>query len=312
VVRKLRAIPAIAFCIACIACAGSGPTSPTASSRSGPRATTAPAVAFTSLSVSPCPTTTITPGTTHQLVAQASLADGSSQDVSAQSVWVSTNRNIASVADDGLVTALIPGLTIVSAAHKNVRGECRFQVSATPPPAPLPQSSGEQIVINEFRSWGPNGGNDEFIELRNDAPTATSIGSWQVRHSPRTGTATTELVTLPAGVILNPGCYFLLTRSAKLEVYSGAAPGDASFGANLNDDGGLALFRADGALVDAVGMSLSTLYKEGVPLLSWHPTKEDRSYQRVGDDKHNNLTDFAVGSPSTPTNRAGVCSLDSR
>src|SRR5687767_15911164 len=104
----------------------------------------------------------------------------------------------------------------------------------------------------------------------------------------------------------------MLTRSVKGQVYSVTVPGDATFSPPILDDGGLAVLRPDGKVVDAVGMSLGALYKEGVPLLSFGSNNADRSYQRKGDDTDNNITDFVLDSPSTPTNRGGSCSLDSR
>lgn len=305
----LKAKTAIAVLILCgpvLACSGAAKNPAAPSSPSAPGGPNANGVAATSLNVGPCPTTTMLPGTTAQLAAQATLADSTSKDVTTQSKWFSTNRNAATVDEKGTVTAVKPGLTMVNAQYQGIQSACQFLVDNTPPRPPLP-SSGGGIVISEFRPRGPNGENDEFIELRNDATEAISVAGWHVGQAPRSGIATKVLVTLPKGAIINPGCHFLLTRSAKEQIYSGAVPGDVNFIAPLLDDGGVAVLRPDGNVVDAVGMSLGTLYKEGVSLLSFGSTNGDRSYQRIAGDSDNNMTDFALSSPSTPTNRAGGC-----
>ena len=314
--RAENAIPVLMLCGSLLACSGASsavknPASPSSQSTATTGGPNANAVAAVSLTVGPCPTTTMQPGTTAQLAAQAILADSASKDVTAQSRWFSTNRNAATVDEDGTVAAVRPGLTMIYAQYQSIQTACQFLVDSAPPRPPVP-SSGGGIVINEFRPRGPNGGNDEFIELRNDASEAISVGGWRIGQSPRSGTATKILVALPTGANINPGCYFLLTRSAKEQIYSGTVPGDASFNANLADDGGIAVLRPDGTVVDAVGMSLSTLYKEGVPLLSYGSNNLDRSYQRVGNDGDNNVADFVLATPSTPMNGGGTCSLDSR
>lgn len=322
---------AVLLCAPLMACSANSPTTPSSqTARSGNQAAK-PIVAVTSLTVGPCPTATITPGTTAQLTATANLEDGSSPDVTTESAWLSTGRGVADVDASGLVTALTPGLTIVTANFKGNRASCQFLVDAAPPVPPLPPPSGDGIVINEFRPRGPNGGDDEFIELRNDTSGAINVAGWRVGQSSKFGTMNETLAILPAGSVINPGCHFLLTRTTRQptqgsprgvllsrtasltnDVYSGPAPGDATFTVNLTDDSGFAVFRADGTVVDAVGMSLGTLYKEGVALLSFGSPSLDRSYQRVGDDSNNNVADFVMTTPSTPTNHAGPCSLDSR
>ena len=36
------------------------------------------------------------------------------------------------------------------------------------------------VVLSEFRTRGPEGGNDEFVELRNTGATAVGIGGWRL------------------------------------------------------------------------------------------------------------------------------------
>src|SRR5215204_491366 len=44
------------------------------------------------------------------------------------------------------------------------------------------------LVISEFRTRGPNGAYDEFVELFNFSPNPVNIGGWRVSGSSNTGT----------------------------------------------------------------------------------------------------------------------------
>ena len=259
-----------------------------------------------------CPKTTSRSGSTTQLSVNATFDDGSTQDVTNESRWFVSNRLVATVAEDGTVTALRSGVTNIRATYKTVAGLCEFQVDDTPPPPPPPTSAG--IVINEFRTRGPGGHYDEFIELRNDATVPIDISAWRLNYSERTVTLVT-LATISPGTILNPGCHFLLTRSARTQntgSYTGSVPGDKTFEVNMIDEGtSIIVVRPDNTVVDAVGLTQDSWY-EGLPLPSFGSTSTDRSFRRVGEDTDNNHADFVMGSPSTPTNRAGPCSLETR
>lgn len=43
------------------------------------------------------------------------------------------------------------------------------------------RASSSSVVISEFRTRGPNGGNDEFIELYNGSSSPVAIGGWEVK-----------------------------------------------------------------------------------------------------------------------------------
>src|SRR5688500_3829598 len=68
------------------------------------------------------------------------------------------------------------------------------------------------IVISEFRSRGPNGGNDEFVELYNPTANPIDITGWKLNSwSPSSGMTATR-ATLPS-FILQPGQHYLLANS---------------------------------------------------------------------------------------------------
>lgn len=182
-----------------------------------------------------------------------------------------------------------------------VAGDTRYDFSLRPEPqAPSPLT----VVISEFRTRGPKGVSDEFIELRNDAASPVDIGGWRIAASSSVGSL--DLVgIMPSGVTLGPGCRYLITNST---AYSGTTAGDLTSVVGLMDDGGLALLRADSSYSDRVGMSLGSAFREGVPLAPFNQSADDRSYARNGPDTNDNGRDFSPLSPSNPQNRGSTCS----
>ena len=63
-------------------------------------------------------------------------------------------------------------------------------------------SAPANVVISEFRPTGPNGGNDEFVELYNRSGSPVSIGNWIIRRSSGCGTSVAIAATISAGVTL--------------------------------------------------------------------------------------------------------------
>lgn len=181
----------------------------------------------------------------------------------------------------------------------------------SPPPAARGVSS--TIVISEFRTRGPNGGNDEFIELYNLSAAPVDISGWQVRGSNNSGTASTRAV-INAGTVLNPGCHYLLTNpNASGGPYSGSVAGDQTFSPGITDDGGIAVATPDGTIIDQVGMSNGSAFKEG-SALSPLGSNADGGYERrpgvasgSGQDTDNNGADFIARAPSDPQNAGSTC-----
>ena len=170
------------------------------------------------------------------------------------------------------------------------------------------------IAISEFRVRGPNGGNDEFIELYNLSTSPVNIGGWKINGSNSSG-ATTTRATINPGITLNSGCHYLLTNSSPTGgPYSGAVAGDQTYGTGITDDGEIALLTSSDVNVDQVGMSSGSVYKEGTNLPNLGTTNLNRGYERKpggasgsGIDTDNNATDFQSISPSDPQNVSSAC-----
>ena len=163
------------------------------------------------------------------------------------------------------------------------------------------------VVINKFRSRGPRGDQDQFVELLNVSSSPIVMHDWFLQVSIRSFEVEVGTETHIADATINPGCAFLLTAttppfSSTFGTYSGSEPGDASLRPYLRDSGGLALRAQNGQVVDQVALGSNTVYREGTPLASFGSDNTDRSYARVGTDTGDNARDFRMVSPSTPRN----------
>lgn len=166
------------------------------------------------------------------------------------------------------------------------------------------------VVISEFRFLGPAGGNDEFIELYNPTASTINISGWLIRGSNNAGSVSTR-AAIPASTSLAPGQYYLVANNGS-GGYSGAVVPDLTYTTGITDDGGVALTLADGTtIIDAVGLSTGSAYKEGTPLAPLSGTA-DQSYERktLGgggncNDTDNNQADFTWNQTSSnPQNSA--------
>jgi hypothetical protein len=167
------------------------------------------------------------------------------------------------------------------------------------------------VVISEFRTRGPVGGNDEFVEIWNNSAAAVNISGWLLRGSNNVGTTTTR-ATVPASTLIGPGCYYLFTNNAA-GGYSGGTAGNQTYGTGFTDDGGIAITNAASVVVDQVGMSAGSAYKEGTTLAPT-ATNLNQSYERKPGggsgnslDTDNNATDFLYHNASSEPQNSQTC-----
>jgi len=179
----------------------------------------------------------------------------------------------------------------------------------------LRAQSAAGVVISEFRFRGPNGGSDEFVELFNNSSAAIDISGWKIKGSNNAGTIGVRL-TIASATSLKPGCYFLATNSSSSGgPYSGTVPADQTYATGITDDGGVAITKADDTIVDQVGLSSGSAFKEGPTLPSLGSSNLNRGYERKANspstflDTNDNSADFVLRSPSNPQSRA-QCSSD--
>ncbi len=164
------------------------------------------------------------------------------------------------------------------------------------------------MVISEFRTRGPRGANDEFIELYNPTTVAIDISGWKINASNEVGGTGTR-ATIPPSTILRSGQYYLVANTSVTDGYNNTSvPPNLAYGTGITDDGGIALLRADNVVVDQVGMGAGSAYKEGTPLTALAGAS-DQSYERKPggasdscQDTNNNANDFSNRTPSKPQN----------
>jgi hypothetical protein len=158
------------------------------------------------------------------------------------------------------------------------------------------------VVISEFRTRGPRGEQDEFVELYNRSNQRLDLSGWTVAVSDGSG-ATTTLLTIAPGTLLPARGHLLLANAAG---YSGSVAADRHFTGDIADDGGIALRPLRGIPGDEVGMSNGSAFREG-PVLAPLRTNANQSYERrpggTGGstvDSNNNRADFRALAPSDP------------
>ncbi len=164
------------------------------------------------------------------------------------------------------------------------------------------QAASTTLVIAEFRTRGPSGGNDEFIEIRNVSGGAISLSGWSVIGS--NGSGLTETRANLANVTLGPGCAWLLGNS-NTNGYTG--PVDQTYAVGITDDGGIQLI-GPGGIADQVGLSAGSAFGEGARLPNFGSSNGNRSYERTM-DTDNNAGDFRLLSPSAPQTSGAGCNV---
>jgi hypothetical protein len=81
------------------------------------------------------------------------------------------------------------------------------------------------VVISEFRTRGPGGADDEFVEIYNATGNSVTLTNWSLRRSAGCGAvAATPLATI--NTTLAPGQYYLVGKSPE---YTGSTPLDLPY-----------------------------------------------------------------------------------
>ena len=297
-----------------------------------------PAPAIRSISVSPPPAVLPT-GAELLLVAKA-FDDQHRELPDVIFSWTSSNKSIATVESNGLVKALNAGSANITAAGRGIESapvvlnvvapiptptpSPKPTPSPTPTPGPSPSPTPSvtpspspsptpsvtpapalpPLVISEFRTRGPNGASDEFVEIYNNSERAVAVEGLKIRGSSNSGTVTTRLTINPNSSIPGRG-HFLAVNSVG---YSGTVAGDQTFTSGFANDGGIAITTNDDTIIDQVGLSAGSGFKEGTTLAPLS-TDANQGYERkpggfLGStqDSGDNFNDFKLMTPSDPQN----------
>lgn len=163
------------------------------------------------------------------------------------------------------------------------------------------------VVISEFRTRGPGGGYDEFVELYNMTDGPLDISGWKIKASSGAGGVATRVVVNP-GTTLPAHGHFLATNNTGPDGYTGAVAGDQTYTTGIPDNGGIAVVKPDDTIIDRVGMSNGSAFKES-RALDTLTANSDQSYERrpgggggSSQDTNDNPSDFQMHAPSDPQN----------
>ncbi len=178
----------------------------------------------------------------------------------------------------------------------------------------LAQVAAAQLIISEFRVRGPNGANDEFIEIYNNSGADHTVAGGGTGYAVAASNGVARCV-IPNGTVIPNRGHYLCVNSVGYSLASypagngTTATGDATYTTDIPDNAGIAIFNTSVALnfvlanrLDAVGSTseANTLYKEGTGYPALTPFSIDYSFYRDDCGKSGSITTFGVCPISTP------------
>ncbi|WP_166352288.1 lamin tail domain-containing protein [Phytoactinopolyspora limicola] len=192
-----------------------------------------------------------------------------------------TTRGWAAVAAAMTITAA--GLTTATGAPP------AGQAAGAPAGAPAATATTADttgVVITAFRTRGPGGAFDEFVEVRNLGHEPVDISGWALQGCATGSGNPSTRVTVPTGTTeITPGGYFLFVNPTQ-DQYSGGTTPDLTFSTGIADGGasGVRLVDGDGAMVSGVGTTHpDSQCAEGGGWATSFPTSSPYDLVRVGD-----------------------------
>lgn len=174
-------------------------------------------------------------------------------------------------------------------------------------PAPNVVIAG-QLVISEFRVRGPNGANDEFIEIFNASGADHTVAGGGTGYAVAASNGVARCV-IPNGTVIPNRGHYLCVNSVGYSLASypagngTTATGDATYTTDIPDNAGIAIFNTSvGAnftlanRLDAVGSTseANTLYKEGTGYPALVPFSIDYAFYRDNCGKAGSITTFGA------------------
>jgi uncharacterized repeat protein (TIGR01451 family) len=180
-----------------------------------------------------------------------------------------------------------------------------------------------QLIISEFRLRGPNGANDEFIEIYNNSGGPHTVAAISGTGYGLAASNGVTRCTIPNGTVIPNGGHYLCVNSVGYSLSSypagsgNNATGDATYTTDIADNAGIALFNnsTGGASyslanrMDAVGSTseANTLYKEGTGYPALTPFSIDYAFYRDDCGKSGSITTFGpctISGPKDTNNNA--------
>ncbi|HEX6047330.1 MAG TPA: hypothetical protein VFZ22_22765 [Pyrinomonadaceae bacterium] len=218
----------------------------------------------------------------------------------------STSTAPTIVIDNVSGNADVAPATAPTAARRPLRSTKTPGAHALPVDDPPANVAATTLVISEFRVRGPNGANDEFIEIMNATGADHTVAGGGSGYAIAASNGVARCV-IPNGTVIPNKGHYLCVNSVGYSLASypagngTTATGDATYTTDIPDNAGIALFNtsvaADFTLAnrfDAVGSTseANTLYKEGTGYPALTPFSIDYSFYRDNCGKGGSITTF--------------------
>ncbi len=178
----------------------------------------------------------------------------------------------------------------------------------------ISQAAAGQLIISEFRVRGPNGANDEFIEIYNNSGADHTVAGGGTGYAIAASNGVARCV-IPNGTVIPNRGHWLCANSVGYSLASypagngTTATGDATYTTDIPDNAGIAIFNTSVAVdftlanrLDAVGSTseANTLYKEGTGYPALTPFSIDYAFYRDNCGKSGSITTFGACPIDTP------------
>ena len=178
----------------------------------------------------------------------------------------------------------------------------------------LAQIAEGQLIISEFRVRGPNGLNDEFIEIYNNSGADHTVAGGGTGYAVAASDGVARCI-IPNGTVIPNRGHYLCVNSVGYSLASypagngTTATGDATYTTDIPDNAGIAIFNTSIAAnfnlanrLDAVGSTseANTLYKEGTGYPALVPFSINYSFYRDNCGKGGSITTFGICTIDTP------------
>ena len=247
--------------------------------------------------------------------------EAEAQITSKTSAGAGTDHAVAQEADapvpqqlQGVVSSVVPFGGAFISAQPLAASNAALAAGASTAPAGEPDqppvvdvtAAAGQLIISEFRLRGPNGANDEFIEIYNASGADHTVTA---ASGTGYGVAASDGVircSIPNGTVIPNRGHYLCVNSVGYSLASypagngTTATGDATYTTNIPDNAGIAIFNNNtgGASfslanrLDAVGSTAeaNALYKEGTGYPALTPFSIDYSFYRDTCGKGGSIT----------------------
>jgi len=193
-------------------------------------------------------------------------------------------------------------------ARRAVRVMKTPTVHTLPADEPPANVNATTLVISEFRVRGPNGANDEFIEIMNATGADHTVAGGGTGYAIAASNGVARCI-IPNGTVIPNRGHNLCVNSVGYSLASypagngTTATGDATYTTDIPDNAGIALFNTSVAAnfvlanrLDAVGSTseANTLYKEGTGYPALVPFSIDYSFYRDNCGKGGSITTFGA------------------